>query len=254
MQTIQDMHSESLHQREVFWAREARRIHWHRPFEHVLDASRPPFARWFVGGQTNLCHNAVDRWAAIKPANRALVWVSSETHEEASYSWAELLEQVQAMAAVLQDHGVQTGDRVLIYMPMVPQAVFVMLACARIGAVHSVVFGGFAASSLAQRIVDATPKVVVTADAGARAGKVVAYKPLLDEALAQCTHTVCSVLVLDRGLAPAALQAGRDYDLARACAAHQGLRVPVVWLDATAPYTYCIPRALLASLKAYNGT
>ncbi len=235
MHAIRDFHCKSLRQREIFWACEAQRIYWHRPFEQVLDASCPLFARWFVGGQTNLCHNAVDRWAAIKPADRALIWVSSEVNEEVSYSWAELLDQVQAMAAVLQAHGVQTGDRVLIYMPMVPQAVFAMLACARIGAVHSVVFGGFAASSLAQRIVDATPKVVVTADAGLRAGKVVAYKPLLNEALAQCAHTVFSVLVLDRGLAPAALQAGRDHDLARACAAHQGLRVPVVWLDMTAP-------------------
>ena len=235
MHAIRDFHCKSLRQREIFWACEAQRIYWHRPFEQVLDASCPLFARWFVGGQTNLCHNAVDRWAAIKPADRALIWVSSEVNEEVSYSWAELLDQVQAMAAVLQAHGVQTGDRVLIYMPMVPQAVFAMLACARIGAVHSVVFGGFAASSLAQRIVDATPKVVVTADAGLRAGKVVAYKPLLNEALAQCAHTVFSVLVLDRGLAPAALQAGRDHDLARACPAHQGLRVPVVWLDMTAP-------------------
>jgi len=235
MQTTRDFHYESLHKREVFWAREAARIHWHRPFDRVVDVSRLPFARWFPGGQTNLCHNAVDRWAEAMPDAQALVWVSSEVDAERIYTWAELLRHVQTMAAVLQSQGVQAGDRVLIYMPMVPEAVFTMLACARIGAVHSVVFGGFASTSLAQRIDDATPRAIVTADAGSRGGKVVPYKPLLDDALTRCRHRVDSVLVLDRGLAPAPLSPGRDHDLARACTQHAEGDVPVVWLDSTAP-------------------
>ena len=235
MQDTRDFHYESLHQRDIFWAREAQRIHWDRPFSRVLDDSKPPFARWFPDGTTNLCHNAVDRWCEADPEALALVWVSTEVNAEQSFRRRELLDHVQVVAAMLQAQGVEAGDRVLIYMPMVPEAVFTMLACARIGAVHSVVFGGFASVSLAQRIDDAMPKVIVTADAGSRAGRVVAYKPLLDHALTLAAHPPCAVIVLDRGLAPAEMKAGRDLDFATLQREHHGAQVPVTWMPAQAP-------------------
>ena len=189
--------------------------------------------RWFVGGTTNLCHNAVDRHLAARAAQRALIYVSTETDQERVYSFAELHAEVQRMAAVLLGLGVGKGDRVLIYMPMIPEAVFAMLACARIGAIHSVVFGGFASASLANRIDDAEPKVVVSADAGSRAGKVIAYKPLLDEAIRLARHKPAKVLLVDRGLAPMERVAGRDDDYAalrerhldaQSCRAHGSIR------------------------------
>ena len=177
------LHRRSLADPAGFWAEQAARIDWFQPWEQVLDASRPPFARWFVGGTTNLCHNAVDRHAATRPDAAALIWHSSEVDAEQTWSFADLLAEVQAFAASLLDAGVGRGDRVLIYCPMVPQAVFAMLACARIGAIHSVVFGGFAAASLAGRIDDCAPKLVVSCDSGSRGGKVTAFQPLLEEAL-----------------------------------------------------------------------
>ena len=188
MTTIQAFHQQSIDNPDKFWATEARRIDWQTPFEQVLDYSRPPFARWFVGGKTNLCHNAVDRHAAKRPNERALVFVSTETDREVVYSFAELKSEVMRMAAVMQRLGVGRGDRVLIYMPMIPEAAFAMLACARIGAIHSVVFGGFASGSLATRIDDATPKLVVSSDAGMRGGKAVPYKHLLDDAIDLAKH------------------------------------------------------------------
>ena len=221
----------SIDDRSGFWAEEARRIEWQRPFDQVLDDSRPPFARWFVGGTTNLCHNAVDRWLATQADRPALIWVSTEVDQERVLSFAELHREVQRMAATMVALGVGRGDRVLIYMPMVPEATFAMLACARIGAIHSVVFGGFASVSLASRIEDATPKLVVSADAGARGGKVVPYKPLLDEAIRLSTHKPAKVLMVDRGLAPFERVEGRDEDYAALRAKHADAQVPVTWLE-----------------------
>jgi propionyl-CoA synthetase len=205
----------ALYQRSIddpsgFWAEQAQRIDWFEPFTQVLDDSRPPFARWFVGGRTNLCHNAVDRHAARRPTAPALIWHSSEVDQEQTWTFAELLAEVQAMAASLQDAGVGEGDRVLIYCPMVPQAVFAMLACARIGAIHSVVFGGFASGSLAGRIEDCAPKLVVSCDAGSRGGKATAFQPLLEEAIRLSSHKPQCVLWIDRGLQPIERQPGRD--------------------------------------------
>ncbi len=230
-----DFYRRSIDDRDRFWAEQARLIDWHSPFTQVCDVSRPPFARWFVGGTTNLCHNAVDRHLALRAAQNALVWVSTEVEQERVYSFAQLHDEVQRMAAVLLSLGVQAGDRVLIYMPMIPEAVFAMLACARIGAIHSVVFGGFASGSLATRIDDAEPKVVVSADAGSRAGKVLAYKPLLDEAIRLATHKPASVLLVDRGLAPMDRVAGRDADYAPLREQYRGANVPCAWLEATQP-------------------
>ena len=234
-----DFYRRSIVDRDAFWAEQARLIAWHRPFDMVCDASRPPFASWFVGGQTNLCHNAVDRHLAQRADQNALIWVSTEVGraggEERVYSFRELHAEVQRMAACLLALGVQHGDCVLIYMPMIPQAVFAMLACARIGAIHSVVFGGFASGSLASRIDDATPRVIISADAGSRAGKVVAYKPLLDEAIRLAAHQPEKVLLVDRGLAPMSRVAGRDEDYASLRERHLDASVSCTWLPATHP-------------------
>ena len=230
-----EFHQRSLRDRQGFWAEQAALIDWQRPFDRVLDYDNPPFARWFVGGTTNLCHNAVDRHLAQHADANALIWVSTEVDQERVYSFRELLAQVQRMAASLLELGVKPGDRVLIYMPMIPEAVFAMLACARIGAIHSVVFGGFASGSLASRIDDATPKVIVSADAGSRSGKVVAYKPLLDEAIGLSAHQPARVLLVDRGLAPMARVAGRDVDWAEIGERHRDTIVPCTWVAATHP-------------------
>ncbi|MDR7295967.1 propionyl-CoA synthetase [Pelomonas aquatica] len=230
-----DFHARSLTDRDAFWAEQARRIDWRTPPQRICDASRPPFARWFVGGTTNLCHNAVDRHAAVRPEERALIWVSTEVGEERVYSFAELQAEVEAMAATLAGQGVGVGDRVLIYMPMIPEAAFAMLACARIGAIHSVVFGGFASVSLASRIEDATPKLIVSADAGSRGGKRIAYKPLLDEAIALSAHKPAAVVMVDRGLVPFEPVAGRDLDHAELRRQHWGARVPCAWLESNTP-------------------
>jgi propionyl-CoA synthetase len=227
-------HRRSLEDRDAFWAEQARLIDWQTPPQQICDNSNPPFTRWFAGGTTNLCHNAVDRHLAARAQQNALIWVSTEVDHERVYSYAELHAEVMRMAAVIQSLGVQRGDRVLIYMPMIPEAVFAMLACTRIGAIHSVVFGGFASVSLASRIEDAEPTLVISADAGSRAGKVIAYKPLLDEALKLSKHRVPKVLLVDRGLAPMAREPGRDEDYAPLREKHLGTQVPVVWLDATA--------------------
>jgi len=230
-----DFYRRSIDDPNGFWAEQARLIDWQRPFDTVCDASRPPFVQWFAGGTTNLCHNAVDRHLATRGAQAALIHVSTETDREHVYSFVELHAEVQRMAAILLSLGVSKGDRVLVYMPMIPEAAFAMLACARIGAIHSVVFGGFASVSLASRIDDAEPKLVISADAGSRAGKVIAYKPLLDEAIALAKHKPAKVLLVDRGLAPVPHTAGRDesYEVLRE--SHLGAVVPCVWVDATHP-------------------
>jgi propionyl-CoA synthetase len=230
-----DFHRRSLEHRDDFWAEQATFIDWHRPFDAVCDHSRPPFAKWFVGGQTNLCHNAVDRHLAQRADQNALIWVSTETDEERVYTYRELHAEVQRMAACLLALGVQRGDRVLIYMPMIAPAAFAMLACARIGAIHTVVFGGFASGSLASRIDDAQPTVIVSADAGSRSGKILPYKPLLDEAIRLAAHKPARVLLVDRGLAPMDRVAGRDVDHAALREQHLNTVVPCVWLESTDP-------------------
>ncbi|MGD9832192.1 MAG: propionate--CoA ligase [Piscinibacter sp.] len=228
-------HQRSISDRDGFWAEQAQLIDWQAPFEKVCDYANPPFAKWFVGGKTNLCHNAVDRHLKTRPDQNALIFVSTETEQEKVYSFRELHAEVQRMAAILQDLGVKQGDRVLVYMPMIAEAAFAMLACARIGAIHSVVFGGFASVSLASRIDDAEPTVIVSADAGMRSGKVVAYKPLLDEAIKLAAHKPAKVLLVDRGLSPMDKTAGRDVDYAVLRDKHLNTVVPCVWVDSTHP-------------------
>ena len=228
-------YQQSIDDPDTFWANEARRIDWHAPFTKTLDYTRPPFARWFIGGETNLCHNAVDRHLAQRADQAALIAVSTETNTEKTYTFRDLHREVSAMAAIMLSLGVKRGDRVLIYMPMIAEAVFAMLACARIGAVHSVVFGGFASTSLATRIDDAQPTLIVSADAGSRGGRVVAYKGLLDEAIRLAQHKPAHVLLTDRGLAAMPRTTGRDVDYTSLRAQYLDADVPVTWLESNEP-------------------
>ena len=196
-----DFHQRSINSPDEFWREEAKLIDWKVQPTTICDYSRPPFAKWFSGGVTNLCHNAVDRHAATRPNDRALIYISTETNVEKVYSFAELKSEVMRMAQVMKSLGVKRGDRVLIYMPMIAEATFAILACARIGAIHSVVFGGFASASLATRIDDAKPNLIVSSDAGMRAGNAIPYKALLDEACKLAEFPPPKVLMVDRGIA-----------------------------------------------------
>jgi propionyl-CoA synthetase len=236
MPTYQEFYRRSLSERDAFWREQAALIEWQTPFTSVLDYSRPPFAKWFVGGRTNLCHNAIDRHLGARGDQAAVTYISTETGQRAKYTYRELYAEVNRCAAALQGLGVGRGDRVLIYMPMIPEAMFAMLACARIGAVHSVVFGGFAAASLATRIDDARPKVLFTADAGMRGGKPVPYKHLVDEAIRQSTHPPKSVVIVDRRLDQGfAKVQGRDVDYATLRASLMDASVPCAWLGSGEP-------------------
>jgi propionyl-CoA synthetase len=236
METYKEFHRRSIGQREEFWAEQARLVHWHKPFDGVLDYSRPPFARWFTGGLTNLCHNAVDRHLASRGGQKALIYISTETGQERAYTFRELHSEVNRCASMIRSLGVAKGDRVLIYMPMIPEAVFAMLACARLGAIHSVVFGGFAAHSLAARIDDARPKLMITADGGMRGGRAILYRPMYDEATRLAKSPPGKVIVFNRGLDPdLKLATGRDLDYATLREEHLNAEVPVAWLESSEP-------------------
>lgn len=198
-----------------FWMEAARAVDWFEPPSVAFDANAGVYGRWFPDAICNTCHNAIDRHVEKGRADqRALVYDSPVTASARSFTYAELLREVQAFAIVLRDLGVKAGDRVVLYMPMVPEAVFGMLACARIGAVHSVVFGGFAARELATRIDDAAPKVILSASCGIEVTRVVAYKPLLDEALLLAQHRPDACVILVRDQLKAELKPGRDHDWA----------------------------------------
>ena len=233
--SYKEFHQSSIENPEKFWDEQAKLIHWEKPYTEVLDYSNPPFAKWFKGGLTNLCYNAIDRHLATRGDQIALVVVSTETDQEKTYTYKELYTEVNRMAAILKANGVNRGDRVLVYMPMIAEAAFAMLACARLGAIHSVVFGGFASHSLATRIDDAEPVVIVTAEAGMRAGKTVPYKPLLDEAIELAKYKPKKVLIVNRDLLPFTTVAGRDLDYATEHQKHFDAKVPVEWVDATHP-------------------
>jgi len=236
MTTYQAFYRQSIDQPDKFWGEQAKLIDWHQPFSKVLDYSRPPFAKWFVGGETNLCHNAIDRHLAARGDQPALVYISTEVDQVRSYSYRELHAEVNRFAASLASLGVGKGDRVIVYMPMIAEAAFAILACARIGAIHSVVFGGFASASLATRIDDAKPKVIVSADAGMRGGKAVPYKNLLDEAIRLAKHPPEKVIIVNRGLDPAMpMTHGRDLDYAKLREQHMNAQVPVTWLESNEP-------------------
>ncbi|MDH5292501.1 MAG: propionyl-CoA synthetase, partial [Acidimicrobiia bacterium] len=206
-------HARSLADPAGFWAEAAEGLDWTRRWDRVLDDSRPPFYRWYEGGALNTCHNALDRHAdGSRRDQRALVYDSPVTGTIRSFTFGELRDRVARFAGGLSALGVAKGDRVILYMPMVPEAAVAMLACARIGAIHSVVFGGFAAKELATRIDDAGPKVIVTASCGIEPGRVVEYGPLLNAALEQATHQVDRVVMLQRPEAVAPMTPGRDIE------------------------------------------
>ena len=216
----QTLYRRSLHDRETFWASAAEAIQWDKPWERVLDDSNPPDYRWFVGGELNTCRNALDvHVESGRGEQAALIYDSAVTGRKKTFTFKTLRDEVALFAGVLVDQGVRKGDRVIIYMPMVPEAVIAMLACARLGAVHSVVFGGFAANELAVRIDDATPRVMVSASCGIEPGRVVEYKPLLDEAIRLAQHKPERCVILQREQAQAAMVADRDVDWGEARAA-----------------------------------
>jgi propionyl-CoA synthetase len=224
----------SLAERDRFWREQAQHIFWHRPFEQVCDFTRPPFARWFVGGETNLCYNAVDRHLANRGDQIALHFISTEMDVQRSFTYRELADEVNVFAAILRSLGLKRGDRAIIYLPMIPEALFSMLACARIGVIHSVVFAGFAPASLATRIDDAEASVLITADAGLRGGKLIALKRLADEAVALASRPPQHILVCPRGLDPdMPSDPRRDRDYVTLREAHRNDQVAVEWLESS---------------------
>jgi propionyl-CoA synthetase len=236
MTSYKAFYRRSIDDRPGFWDEQARLVDWHKPFGEVLDYSRPPFARWFVGGETNLCHNAIDRHLARRGEQTALVWISTEVNQTRSFTYRELHAEVNRAAAMMRSLGVKRGERVIIYMPMIPEAAFAMLGCARLGAIHSVVFGGFAAASLAARIDDARPVLMITADGGSRMGKTVLYKALVDESLKLARHPPKKVLIFRRGLdADMPGVAGRDVDWATRAKDFKGASVDCAWLESNEP-------------------
>jgi propionyl-CoA synthetase len=232
----EDEYRRSIDTPEAFWAEQAQAIHWHKPPRTILEYTNPPFRKWFAGGETNLCYNAVDRHVAERGDQTALIAISTETNSRRQISYRELHREVNTFAAVLASLGVRRGERVVIYMPNMAEAVFAMLACARLGAIHSVVFGGFAAHNLALRIDDAKPVLLICADAGSRAGKVIPYKPLIDEALREAASPPAQVLFVSRGLDEDFTPVpGRDVDYAEARRSHETAEVPVEWLESNEP-------------------
>ncbi len=223
---------------ERFWAEAAKAIDWISPPTRIFDADQGVYGRWFVDGVCNTCFNAVDRHVAGGRADQpAVIYDSPITGRKRTWTYAELKDEVVALAAVLREQGVEKGDRVIVYMPMVPEALFAMLACARLGAVHSVVFGGFAARELATRIDDARPKLIVSASCGLEPGRVVAYKPLLDGAIDMAAHKPQACVILQRPEHPCDLMPGRDVDMGEAVASakNAGKTVECVPLAATDP-------------------
>ncbi|MEM6369132.1 MAG: propionyl-CoA synthetase [Myxococcota bacterium] len=233
MSSLREVHRASLEDPETFWAEAARELDWVRPWDGVLDERRAPFYRWFQGGLINTCHNALDRHVASGHGDQpALIYDSPITGTKQTFTYAALTDRVSRFAGALAKRGVGKGDRVIIYMPMVPEAVVGMLACARLGAIHSVVFGGFAAAELAKRIDDARPKLILSASCGIEPSRVIPYAPLLREALALAQHEVERCVILQRQQAPAELAAGEE---SWAEVEAGGEPVPCTPVDATDP-------------------
>jgi propionyl-CoA synthetase len=229
---IAEVYRRSLDHPQEFWAKAAEAIGWEKRWDRVLDDSRPPFYRWFPGAQLNVCWNALDRHVAGRGERVALIYDSPVTDAVTSITYRELRDRVARFAGALRGLGVVKGERVLVYMPMVPEAAIAMLACARLGAVHSVVFGGFAPHELATRIDDAKPRVIVTASCGVEVNRVIPYKPLLDAAIEEARSKPASCVVLQRPMCRAEMTRGRDHDWAELeAAATPADCVPVLATD-----------------------
>ena len=234
MSNFDSVFQSSVQNREAFWAEAAKGITWYKQYDKVLDSSNPPFYRWFVGGKMNTCYNAVDRHVENGRADQtAIIYDSPVTNTIAKITYKELQERVARFAGALQSQGVTKGDTVVIYMPMIPEAAVAMLACARLGAIHSVVFGGFAAHELAIRIDHAQPKLIITASGAIEGKKVLAYKPLVDSAIEQSVHEVKKVILFQRDIIKSEMKEGRDFDWNELVAASKP--VGCVELDATDP-------------------
>jgi propionyl-CoA synthetase len=213
MSKYDDVFQRSITDPEGFWGEAAEDIDWYKKWDRVLDDSNKPFYKWFAGGEMNTCYNAVDRHVENGRADQnAIIYDSPVTARIEKITYRELLDQVSRFAGALKNFGVSKGETVIIYMPMVPQAAMAMLACARLGAVHSVVFGGFAPHELAIRIDDAKPKVIVTASGAPEGKKLIEYKPLVDRAIELADHNPDKCIVLQRPIVKAEMTEGRDYD------------------------------------------
>ncbi|MET0062301.1 MAG: propionyl-CoA synthetase [Candidatus Thiodiazotropha endolucinida] len=234
MSRYAEIYQQSLNDPEVFWGTVAKGLHWYEHWDKVLDESAKPSPRWFSGGMFNTCYNALDRHVEAGNGDRlALIYDSPVTEQKRTYSYSELRDTVARLAGVIASHGVGKGDRVIIYMPMIPEAAIAMLACARIGAIHSVVFGGFAAKELATRIDDCQPKMILSASCGIEPSRLVAYKPLLDEAIEIARHKPATCIIKQRTQLAAELQDGRDFDWEQSVA--QADPVDCVPVEATDP-------------------
>ncbi len=234
MSNFDSVFQSSVQNREAFWAEAAKGITWYKQYDKVLDSSNPPFYRWFVGGKMNTCYNAVDRHVENGRADQtAIIYDSPVTNTIAKITYKELQERVALFAGALQSQGVTKGDTVVIYMPMIPEAAVAMLACARLGAIHSVVFGGFAAHELAIRIDHAQPKLIITASGAIEGKKILAYKPLVDSAIEQSVHEVKKVILFQRDIIKSEMKEGRDFDWNELVAASKP--VGCVELEATDP-------------------
>lgn len=219
-----------------FWHKASSLIDWYKPANTIFDPLLGPYGRWFNGAECNTCYNMLDRHVEAGRGDvPAIIYDSPVSGQQASYTYSETLEQVMQLSSVLRDFGIEKGDRVLIYMPMVPQALFAMMACARLGAIHSVVFGGFSADELAARLDDATPKLIIASSCGLEANKIIQYKPLLDKAVATSKHRVNQCLIHQREQSLCELIEGRDFDYAALCEQAAGQYVPCTSVSATDP-------------------
>lgn len=213
MTNYNDLYQQSINDPDQFWGDAAEELHWYKKWDQVINLQAKPVPRWFEGGEINTCYNAIDRHVESGRADQtAIIYDSPITDQQQKISYGELQQKVSRFAGVLSKHGAKKGDRVIIYLPMIPEAAIAMLACARIGVIHSVVFGGFAANELATRIDDAKPDIIVSTSCGIEPGRVIAYKPLLDEAINLANHKVNSCIIKARPEAEASLIEGRDFD------------------------------------------
>ena len=233
MMSYNDVYRRSLEDPAGFWGEIAEELHWSRKWDQVLDDSNAPFYRWFSGALVNTCYNLLDAHVENGRAEQpALIYDSPVTGAVKSYTYRELLNEVATFAGALRREGVEKGDRVIIYMPMVPEAVIAMLACTRIGAIHSVVFGGFAADELATRIDDARPKAIISASCGIEVNRPIPYKPMLDRAIDSAKHKPQSCIILQRPQIEAELMPSRDVEWHDAVASAQPADcVPVAATD-----------------------
>src|SRR5216683_5286168 len=237
IQEYERLYKSAQDQPEAFWAEQAKNLHWFKPWTKVLDWSNPPFAQWFVGGKTNLSYNCIDRHLSTwRRTKAAIVW-EGENFEQRILTYQELHRKVCKFANALKELGLKTGDRAIIYMPMIPEAAVAMLACTRLGIIHSVVFGGFSAEALKARVQDLGATVVITTDGGYRRGKEVKLKPAVDEALPECPG-VRDVIVYRHTGTETAMQAGRDswwHDLDTALKGDEAEVCPALPVDSEHP-------------------